>query len=51
MQSLNYLVKVTIDTFNHGLSDARMLKEWEAIKKRIEKAAKGRSKIRTVSVI
>lgn len=47
---LRFSVVVTIDTYPRAMSEKAALEQWERIAKRIERAAKGRSKIRTVSV-
>lgn len=50
MQTLRFEVSVTIDSYNRTLGEAAITKEWERVAKRIARAAKGRSKLRSSQV-
>lgn len=51
MKTLRFSVAVTIDDYYRPISGKAAAQQWERTKKRIERAAKGRSKFRTVSVV
>jgi hypothetical protein len=48
---LRFSVLVEIDTYPRAMSEKTAMKRWETTAKRIERAAKGRAKNRTVSVV
>lgn len=48
---LRFSVVVSIDTYPRTASEKAMAERWQRIAKRIERAAKGRSKLATVSVV
>jgi len=48
---LSFSVVVCIDTYPRGMSEKAAMQRWQRIAKRIERAAKGRSKLATVSIV
>lgn len=48
--TLRFSVVVQIDTYPRAMSEKAAMERWKRIAKRIQRAAKSRSKISTVSV-
>ncbi|HVE17240.1 MAG TPA: hypothetical protein VNB29_10920, partial [Chthoniobacterales bacterium] len=48
---LRFSVVVEIDTYPRAMTEKAALARWERTKKRLERAAKGRSKLATVSIV